>query len=273
MSEVLQQAIARFDAFVRGSGGCNLEISTKIDGKRRHRRRTNAWFKRDRDERITAALALFADIATDAGLQFDVDWTREVTGSVDLTAAKAVVVGVDFREDFARSRLKLAFSFVDAPRAVSTALALGPVDPAVADAVRAHRLLFGVAIDGYGRRHVKLYPSFHLDGDDASRFDDYASTHLGPEVVALAGQCRRLFVTEGAPHEGAPLVVHFRPRDLDAFVEQGPFATTGARDEARRLRHDGLRPLVVSAALRELQAQQVRTCNLYAFEDPAARSR
>ncbi len=31
MSEILQPATARFDAFARGSGGCNLEISTKIE--------------------------------------------------------------------------------------------------------------------------------------------------------------------------------------------------------------------------------------------------
>jgi LynF/TruF/PatF family peptide O-prenyltransferase len=265
MSNVLESATALFEAFVADTTPHCLEYSTRIEDARCHKHRVNAWFKRDRGARVVAALGLFDRIAEDSGAAFDVRWVREVAARIDPQAAKAVVVGTDFREAFAGSRLKLAFSYVDDARAVAVALGLGPVAAPVADAVRAHRLLFGVAIDGLGRRHVKLYPSFHLDGDDGTRFDRFARTHLDPSAAELAAQCRRVFVTEGAPYDGAPLVLHFRPRDLDGFLERGPFRSTAASAEARRHRGLGHRPLVVSAPVRELARGRVRTCNLYAF--------
>ncbi len=266
MSPSPERASARFERFVERSHAQCLEHSIKLDAEQCHDHRLNAWFSYDHETRVLEALTLFETFAAQMGVDFDVPWARSVVDGLDLTLAKSVVVGTDFRRNARRSRLKLAFSFVGAPSAVSYARGLAPIGPALEAALAERRLTFGLAIDGAGRRHVKLYPSFHIDGDDVARFDRFATQHLSSRAIAYAHRCMRVFVTEGAPHEGAPLVLHFRPRELDAFIRDEAFTGLPIAQELERQRSLGRRPLVISAPHGDLAAGRVRTTNLYAFE-------
>jgi LynF/TruF/PatF family peptide O-prenyltransferase len=254
--------LAHFVALISEVESAMIECSVKVEGEHTHAARFNLWFQDPPSERhLARALRLISRVEGSERIKLDDSRLhRFYDDDFDWTKIQGFVVGVDLRERWEDSRLKVWFKLGAYRAKEEEALVLSGAPDTLGPLLVGHGLLIGFDFDFGGKTAIKVYPRIAqtdlLDAEVRGRL----ARNLSEAALARMQECQWSHVSLARNPSGK--ILHFRPTTPAAFVAD-LLADERANEIVRRYQHEHLLDTVVSVREEDLVKDRVADFNLY----------
>ncbi|MEG4628119.1 LynF/TruF/PatF family peptide O-prenyltransferase [Microcoleus sp. AR_TQ3_B6] len=255
-----------FENFVeeieKTSKNCILESSCKMDRDKFYPARFNIGFDLQNVEQINAVYNFFRQVEAGADVEVNYSLIQQFfLEDLDFSKITEFMVGVDLRQELAKSKLKLALTITDYPEKLKLAIALhGGLDETLQTLLVSNSLHLGFDLSLSGGSDIELYPNIFKHELQQPHIQQRLAKVLSTQALQPLPASLRFGV--GLSKANAEKIVYYYLENFDDFLKY--FA---ANDTARRVhayyREQPVKEMCVGLPESQLLAGTIQKMNLY----------
>lgn len=253
-----------FEDFVsKVDGDCALEASCKVESDKLIAGRFLIFFFEQFEEQLAKILGFFRQVGSRADVQINYNLLQQFLGKTfDFGKVKSLTTGVDLRQNFTDSSLKMHIIIEDYPEKVETALALDGNNYA---ALRSIGLQFvsTIGFDFYldGHSEIELYVKLTEKQFQQPDIQAFLKQRFPPSVLQPLKAASLFYI--GLSKANADPVLYYQLKDKKDLLNYFTINDTAHKIHAFYQHQPTLPYIWVGVTQQELQKSRIENIRLY----------
>lgn len=210
-----------FEDFVNKAKGWGLECSCKIEKDRIHPARFNIYYNNPKLKHYQLAQDFLRQVGSRADIRLgDKLLKKFIDNDFDFSKVTQILMGVDLRREFSKSRLKFWFVLSGYPEKVLTAIALSgqELTEELKKLVFDNSVIVGFDFFLNGHSAVEVYPSISSESLYRADIQMQLANVLSAPAFKLLDNCWSLMI--GFSNANPENILYYRTYDPNNFISQ-----------------------------------------------------